>query len=71
MFTLSQRRIVPGDLEPAPNARELTDAELDHVAGGVLPAVVVVVVLVAMAVQKAGDASESEENESSSDGDEG
>lgn len=63
MITPSQRRTVAGDFAPKPQARELTAAELDHVAGGVLPAVVVVVVMVAVAVQEAGDASESKDNE--------
>lgn len=74
MITLSQRRTVT-DFEPEPQTRELTTAELDHVAGGALPVVVVVVVLVALAVQRVGDASESDdgepENESDNDGGEG
>jgi len=71
MITLSQRRAVAGDFEPEPQARELTAAELDHVAGGILPAVVVVVVVVAAAVQKLEDASGSDDKESDTEGGEG
>ena len=70
MITLRHRRTVAGDCEPAPQVRELAAAELDHVSGGVLPAVVVVVVLVAAVVQKAEDAG-SDDNDSDSDGGEG
>ena len=64
MITLSQRGTVTGDFEPEPQTRELTTAELDHVAGGALPAIIVVVVLVAVAVQEVEDAIGSDDNES-------
>ena len=70
MITLSHRRTVAGDFGPEPQARELTATELDHVAGGVLP-VVVIVVLAAIAVKEAGDGSGSENNEPNDDGGEG
>ena len=68
MITPSRRRTVTGDFEPEPQTRELTAAELDQVAGGVVATVIVVVVLVAIAVQKVGDASESDDSESENDG---
>lgn len=70
MITLSQRRNVAVDFEPEPLARELTAAELDHVAGGLLPAIVVVVI-VAAAVQEVENASRSNDSESDNDGGEG
>ena len=70
MITLSQRRTVTGDFEPS-QARELTAAELDHVAGGALPAIIVVVVLVAVAVQDVENATGSDDNESENEGGEG
>ena len=71
MITLSQRRTVAGDLEPEPQARELTAAELDHVAGGVLPAIIVVVVVVAAVVQKVDEATGSDDNGPKNEGGEG
>lgn len=71
MITLSRRQTIAGDLEPEPQTRELTAAELDHVAGGALPVVIVVVVLVAVAVQEVDDAIGSDDNESDDDGGEG
>ena len=71
MITLRQRRTsVTGDFEPS-QARELTAVELDHVAGGALPAIIVVVVLVAAVVQKVDEATGSDDSESENEGGEG
>ena len=71
MIRLSKRRVTAGHLEPEPQARELTAAELDHIAGGALPAIIVVVIVVAAVVQEVENASRSSDSESESEGGEG